>query len=231
MRLTARTWGTGPAVAVLVHGYTDDSTTWWRIGPELADRGYLVIAPDLRGHGTSARASSYAVEDFAADLVEVLPSRPDLAVGHSLGALALSTALDRLQPRAVVLVDPPWMQQAGELPTGPASSEDEVRAAAPRWSREDVRVDVASTARMDPAVTAALTSELRRGPLAAPVAVGEAHVVVPAAESLLPPASVEALPSLGYRVHVVPGAGHVVHRDAPDAFLDVLDVAMTGVPA
>lgn len=230
MRLAARTWGTGPSVAVLVHGYTDDSDTWWRIGSALAERGFLVVAPDLRGHGRSPRAASYRIEDFATDLAEELPRRPDLVVGHSLGALALSLALDDLSPRTTVLVDPPWMQQPGELPAGPVTTNG-VRALAPLWSDEDVRVEAASTARMDPAVTAGLTAELRRGPVAVPAAVGDAHVVVPGAQTLLPPAAVEVLSALGYRPHVVPGAGHVVHRDAPDAFLDVLDAVLTGVPA
>lgn len=230
MRLAARTWGTGPSVAVLVHGYTDDSATWWWVGPALAERGFLVVAPDLRGHGSSPRAASYEIEHFAMDLAEGLPREPDLAVGHSLGALALSVAMADLRPRTAVLVDPPWLQQPGELPTGPITYDD-VRAVAPLWSDEDVRVDATSTARMDPAVTAGLTIELRRGPVALPAAVGDTHVVVPGGQALLPPAAVEALPALGYRLHVVPGSGHVVHRDAPDAFLDVLDAVLTGVPA
>ena len=38
--LRARTWGTGERVAVLVHGMTTDSGSWWHVGPMLAGRGY-----------------------------------------------------------------------------------------------------------------------------------------------------------------------------------------------
>ncbi|HJO05719.1 MAG TPA: alpha/beta hydrolase, partial [Chloroflexota bacterium] len=46
------------------------------------------IAPDLRGHGQSARAASYQIEDYARDmeqLIERLELRHPIIVGHSLG--------------------------------------------------------------------------------------------------------------------------------------------------
>ncbi|MEV2226577.1 alpha/beta fold hydrolase, partial [Nocardia vinacea] len=51
--LHMRQWGEGNRVAVLVHGMTTDSGSWWRLGPVLAERGYRVLAPDLPGHGCS----------------------------------------------------------------------------------------------------------------------------------------------------------------------------------
>ncbi|MGZ6827500.1 MAG: alpha/beta fold hydrolase, partial [Mycobacteriales bacterium] len=98
MRLHLRTWGTGPRSALLVHGFSDDATTWWQVGPALADRGFTVLAPDLRGHGLSPRGGGYALADLAADLVDTLPTGVELAVGHSLGAAVLALAVPALAP-------------------------------------------------------------------------------------------------------------------------------------
>jgi pimeloyl-ACP methyl ester carboxylesterase len=40
---------------VLLHGVMSCAATWWRIGLALAARGWRVDAPDLPGHGDSAR--------------------------------------------------------------------------------------------------------------------------------------------------------------------------------
>ncbi|WP_317628661.1 alpha/beta fold hydrolase [Gordonia hankookensis] len=47
--LCTRWWGEGDRVAVLLHGMTTDSGSWWAVGPALAARGYRVVAPDLPG--------------------------------------------------------------------------------------------------------------------------------------------------------------------------------------
>src|SRR5215831_11292952 len=92
MKLNVREWGTGDRFAVLIHGITSDSTGWRRLGPDLAGRGYHVLAPDLRGHGLSPRGD-YSPEAWADDVVESLPARPELALGHSLGGIVLALAV------------------------------------------------------------------------------------------------------------------------------------------
>lgn len=69
------TWGdpASPAV-VLLHGFTGDLRNWARHAEALAGQ-YLVIAPDLRGHGqTSAPEDldSYTMEAYADDLRALL---------------------------------------------------------------------------------------------------------------------------------------------------------------
>ena len=59
--------GAAAPVAVLVHGITGWWRTWWRVGPALADRGWRVIAVDLRGHGTSPRIDGVATAESLAD--------------------------------------------------------------------------------------------------------------------------------------------------------------------
>ena len=159
VRLAIRSWdgndngelvasaSAGRPLALLIHGVTSSSRTWWRLAPELVRRGYRVLALDLRGHGASPPLDDeFVLGDLTADVVQTLdalglgrpgaalgPLQPrrsgesdqgpgiDLLIGHSLGALV---ALDLLATvpgaaRRLVLEDPPG-------PTGidwPAMSE------------------------------------------------------------------------------------------------------------
>jgi pimeloyl-ACP methyl ester carboxylesterase len=86
-RVSYRTAGEGPVI-LLIHGITGDSRQWNRIIPQLADR-YTVIAPDLLGHGQSAKPrGDYSLGAYAVslrDLLIVLGHRRATVVGHSLG--------------------------------------------------------------------------------------------------------------------------------------------------
>ena len=86
-RVSYRTAGEGPVV-LLIHGITGDSRQWDQIVPQLADR-YTVLAPDLLGHGQSAKPrGDYSLGAYAAslrDLLIVLGHRRASVVGHSLG--------------------------------------------------------------------------------------------------------------------------------------------------
>ncbi|MEX3099544.1 alpha/beta fold hydrolase [Streptomyces sp. ST1020] len=112
MKLHTQEWGTGPRTAALIHGIMSDHRTWHRVGPALAAQGYRVIAVDLRGHGASPRGP-YSAESWADDLTETLPPGLDLALGHSLGAMALALAVERLTPARAVYADPAWALHHG----------------------------------------------------------------------------------------------------------------------
>ncbi|HSP36755.1 MAG TPA: alpha/beta fold hydrolase [Frankiaceae bacterium] len=75
-------------VLLLVHGIGQDSSTWSTVLTDLA-RDYTVIAPDLLGHGASAKPrADYAVGAYACglrDLLTVLGVDRVTVVGHSLG--------------------------------------------------------------------------------------------------------------------------------------------------
>ena len=79
--------GSGPAL-VLIHGLTGSSTTWREVMPTLAER-FTVIAPDLLGHGESAKPrGDYSLGAFASglrDLRVTLGVERATVVGHSLG--------------------------------------------------------------------------------------------------------------------------------------------------
>ena len=46
--------GSGAPVLLLIHGMAGSSSMWRSVAPALADR-YTVLAPDLLGHGESAK--------------------------------------------------------------------------------------------------------------------------------------------------------------------------------
>lgn len=79
--------GSGPAV-VLVHGLAGSSTTWQEVLPALAER-FTVLAPDLLGHGESAKPrGDYSLGAYASglrDLMVALGIDRATFVGHSLG--------------------------------------------------------------------------------------------------------------------------------------------------
>src|SRR3954469_9761897 len=108
-RVFYRSAGRGPAI-VLVHGITSTSATWAHLLPALAER-FTVIAPDLLGHGESAKPrGDYSLGAYASGLRDLLISLGhDRAtfVGHSLGggvAMQLSYQFPELCER-LALVD------------------------------------------------------------------------------------------------------------------------------
>ncbi len=86
-RVTYRVAGDGPVV-VLVHGITGNCESWREVMPGLADR-FTVIAPDLLGHGGSAKPrGDYSLGAYASgirDLLVALGHERATVVGHSLG--------------------------------------------------------------------------------------------------------------------------------------------------
>jgi pimeloyl-ACP methyl ester carboxylesterase len=86
-RIAYRQAGSGPVI-VLIHGITSSSKTWHRVIARLARR-FTVIAPDLIGHGESAKPKGdYSLGAHASgirDLLAALGHERASIVGHSLG--------------------------------------------------------------------------------------------------------------------------------------------------
>lgn len=96
MTLQADRGGSGDRLLVLLHGLGATRHVWQRMLAGGRWKGRW-IAPDLRGHGASARALSYGLGLHASDVAElVLTSgayRELVVVGHSMGgAVALALA-------------------------------------------------------------------------------------------------------------------------------------------
>lgn len=66
--------GSGPAI-VLLHGWPYTWAEWRKLMPLLANAGFTVIAPDLRGLGSSAKAESgYSKVNVAEDVRQIVHS-------------------------------------------------------------------------------------------------------------------------------------------------------------
>lgn len=218
MRLATRVRGNGPRTAVLVHGIMTDSRTWDRVAPAVADRGYRVVAVDLRGHGASDHGGTYAPAVLAADLLETLPPAPDLAIGHSLGSAALLLAVPRLRCARAVHCDPAWVNRPRDLTALRAvkhATWQELRAAHPRWHDDDITAEHQALATWDPSSVAALT---HLPGLPAVPAVPSLVLLADPSERI-PPAAATTLRRRGWHTRTVDGAGHTVHRDDPAGFL------------
>ncbi|TFV64064.1 UNVERIFIED_ORG: alpha/beta fold hydrolase [Bacillus sp. AZ43] len=100
--------GEGPAL-LLLHGIGNNCQTWSGVINRLAEH-HTVIAPDLLGHGNSAKPrGDYSIAAYAngmRDLLSVLDIEQATVVGHSLGGgIALQFAYqfpERCQRLAVV---------------------------------------------------------------------------------------------------------------------------------
>lgn len=86
-RIAYRDAGAGDAV-LLIHGMAGSSATWDAVIPQLS-KHYRVIAPDLLGHGQSAKPrGDYSLGAFAAwlrDLLDELGVERATVIGQSLG--------------------------------------------------------------------------------------------------------------------------------------------------
>jgi pimeloyl-ACP methyl ester carboxylesterase len=87
-RVSYRVAGDGGPVVLLIHGIVGCAEQWDQVVPLLAER-YTVVAPDLLGHGQSAKPrGDYSLGAYAAsvrDLLVALGHRRATVVGHSLG--------------------------------------------------------------------------------------------------------------------------------------------------
>jgi len=87
-RISYRIAGDSGPVVILVHGITGNSDTWREVLPSLAE-DHTVIAPDLMGHGQSAKPrGDYSLGAYASgirDLMVALGHDSATFVGHSLG--------------------------------------------------------------------------------------------------------------------------------------------------
>ncbi len=80
----------GPPI-VLLHGFPQTSWSWRGVWPALADAGFRVVAPDLRGYSPAARpegVEAYRMQHLVADVLAVLDhlGGSGHVVGHDWGA-------------------------------------------------------------------------------------------------------------------------------------------------
>jgi pimeloyl-ACP methyl ester carboxylesterase len=106
----------GGTPVLLLHGWPQHWFVWRRVIPALADHGYRLLCPDLRGFGWSdAPGEGYHPDTFARDqiaLLDALEIERALVVGHDWGgfaALLLGMRFPERIERILGLNEPhPW---------------------------------------------------------------------------------------------------------------------------
>lgn len=241
VRLHTISWGSGDRRILLLHGIGSNVAGWWRVGADLAERGWAVTAADLRGHGDSPGGARYALGDHAADVL-ALGVGWDAVLGHSMGGAVAVLAQARhpgfarrlvLQDPAIVLAGPKkdmigWLVEVYDRPLTP----EQLAADNPRWHPRDVEAKAAALRRADAdLIVSTVEHSWPWDVFAELTAVAVPTVVLgsdPAAGGIFPVALgtwlEEAHPAIRYRM--LPAAAHSAHRydDAYGEYLvSVLD--------
>lgn len=230
---------------LLLHGLYDRWETWQPVLPDLSARTH-VIAFDLRGHGRSSHpAGGYTLRDYADDAARLLDSmrlrEPVVAIGFSLGAL-VALVLAAEWPtfvRALVLEDPPlappnegtrlWLEALlAAKRSGIEAAYELARELHPTGSPEEWQRSalwLCSTA--DGPILALLDEGRQPEPFDLLPRVTQPTLVLqadPFAGGVLDDETAErAVASLPYaQLHRFPGCGHAIHRQQPEAFLEVV---------
>ncbi len=213
--------GKGRPDVVLEAGRNDVAASWRRVMDLLAPHVH-VVAYDRAGLGASAPSSDpFILARQVDDLVSVITSTaagPCVLAGHSWGGILVQLLAWR-RPDLVaglVLVDPAHEQMTGALP-GVAR---QVIRLARAGRRDELRGG-------DTAASTALLGKLRRAPQPFP---GVPVTVLSAARGFprrlrahwtVLQAGLAASAPQGRHI-VIPGSGHGIHQDRPDAVADAI---------
>lgn len=117
MTFAALAWGSPERpLALCLHGYPDTAWTWRHLGPSLAERGWRVVAPFMRGYAPTDLAPDgiYQVGALVRDAVQLHTAlggdRRAVLIGHDWGAAAAYGAgsyAPELFSRIVTMAVPP----------------------------------------------------------------------------------------------------------------------------
>lgn len=249
--LTIHTAGdaASPTVVVL-HGLTDAGDNF----PDLVDRwqrDWRIVAPSMRGHGTSPRFHDdelgHTADLMLDDVLAVLDDQPEPVVllGHSMGgALALRAAVARpTAVRALVLEDPP-RADGGPSPAEHAAGFLEfVEQVSARVGRGELEALVTEStwSRPEAEAWARCKPQVQRDYLRDGLHLGRESwadlvarltvptlLVLPDRDSVAPAHSDSVAAEPGpdnpqLRTVVVADAGHCVRRDQPEAYFEAVE--------
>jgi pimeloyl-ACP methyl ester carboxylesterase len=103
--------GTGEKFALLLHGFPESKYSWRFQMPLLAEMGYRVWAPNLRGYGKSDRpgaVSDYHIDKLVADvagLIDASGAKETLLIAHDWGAvIAWQFAIRKVRPLSRLVI-------------------------------------------------------------------------------------------------------------------------------
>jgi 2-succinyl-6-hydroxy-2,4-cyclohexadiene-1-carboxylate synthase len=242
-----------PETIMLLHGFGGTGRTWDAVAARIDPARYTPVAPDLRGHGRRSRHRPATFDGCVRDVLALAPDRPFVLAGYSMGGrLALHVALAApARVRRLMLVsatagiaDPDERAARAEADLALAERLEAMTpdAWADLWTVQPIfagtpaevlpawREDLSRTPPADAAAalrglgTGAMAPLWDRlGELGMPVQVvaGERDTrYVELGEAL-----VGALPHA--ELVVLPGAGHGLPREAPEALAALLQQAGT----
>ncbi len=118
--------GSGDKFALLLHGFPESKFSWRHQMPLLAELGYTVWAPNLRGYGKSSKPpaiADYHIDHLVADaaaLIDAAGAKDTLLMAHDWGAvIAWNFAIRKVRPleRLVIMNVPHPACMARELRT------------------------------------------------------------------------------------------------------------------
>lgn len=180
---------------VLLHDSHGSSLDLVPLAELLAQRGYDVVAPDMRGHGSSERSADgrYDLGTLAADLKSFIVDldlyvRPISLVGIGVGAavaLRVAAACPRLIGAVAAVEFAPWRVHD---PAGPDAASPVASAAAPPTGAEEgSRGDAAARGEPKPEISRAIAAPKRIADSAPPSAASDRAVPLAASPPSSPP--------------------------------------------
>jgi 2-succinyl-6-hydroxy-2,4-cyclohexadiene-1-carboxylate synthase len=231
-----------PATVVLLHGFAGTGRAWDPVVERLGRERYTALAPDMRGHGTASDVRPIGFDACVGDIFAAAPGRFSLC-GYSMGgriALHVALAAPERIDRLVLVATTAGIEDAAERAARRASDERLAAFAetatiedfADRWAAEPLfagtppeaaRIWREDLRRNDPDALAAVLRGLGTGAMA-PLWARLGELTMPA--TVLAGERDPKFLALGERLAaalpngeliVVPGAGHGLPREAPDA--------------
>ena len=226
---------------MLLHGFAGTGRSWDTVREQLDQARYRSLAPDLRGHGRSARLRPVSFDGCVRDVLACAPRTPFTLCGYSMGgrvALHVALAAPERVARLLLVATTAGIEHPGErierarADAGLARRAESMgtdefarlwqaqpifagtpESAALAWS-EDLRRtaprELADALRgIGTGAMAPLWSRLPELTMRCEVVVGERDAKFTGLGERL----VAALPDA--RLHVLPGVGHGVPREAP----------------
>jgi 2-succinyl-6-hydroxy-2,4-cyclohexadiene-1-carboxylate synthase len=231
-----------PATVVLLHGFAGTGRAWEPVIARLERERYTALAPDLRGHGSARDARPVTFDAVVADVLAAAPARFTLC-GYSMGGrIAMHVALAAPQriERLVLLATTAGIDEEAQRAARRADDERlaawtdgaTIEAFADRWAAQPLFAGTRSEAariwredmlRNDPSALAAVLRGLGTGSMA-PLWERLGELTMPAV--VLAGERDARFVALGERLAaalprgelvIVPGAGHGLPREAPEA--------------
>jgi 2-succinyl-6-hydroxy-2,4-cyclohexadiene-1-carboxylate synthase len=235
---------------VLLHGFAGTRRGWDEVVARLGGQRYRPLALDLRGHGAATHARPISFAACAADVLAAVVGRFALCGYSQGGRLALHVALAApgRVTRLVLLSATAGIEEPGERAErrradealAAAAERDAIEAFADRWTAHPLFAGTppeaaaawrADVLRNDPAGLAAALRGIGAGAMA-PLwdRLGELAMPLTAAAGERDPAYRALAERLARgaprgRAVVVPGAGHGLPREAPEAVAALLEEA------